>query len=306
MFEHRLHYPVHTLDGYEILPAGAIMNKETLNSLASVHNKAGTETKFIKLTEFGSLKKDLREFLSWSPYRVIFAGEDDEIAIQEIIDNVKLAVPVLESLKYFKGKDFYTYRHMLLVFALSILLNQVLTGDMKTLMRSVTASPSHDFGKICVPLNILKKRKPLTIHEKDLLKHHSLAGYVLLEYYNSGSGQLSSIVARDHHERKDGSGYPSGMQLTDPMVEIVVVCDIYDALISPRPYRPHSYGNRSALEEVSMMAEKGELNWDIVKALVACNRRDKPHYTECIIADERREPPPSGNLYGVVVPEEEG
>ena len=60
---------------------------------------------------------------------------------------------------------------------------------------------------------------------------------------------MAARVARDHHEFRDGSGYMRGVKLNDPMVEIVAVCDIYDGLLSPRPYRTAAYDNRTALEE---------------------------------------------------------
>ena len=85
------------------------------------------------------------------------------------------------------------------------------------------------------------------------------------------------------------------------MIEIIVVCDVYDALISNRPYRKTSYDNRSALEVISRMVEKGTLNLDIVKSLVSHNREDKPHYTKTMLSTEKRGTEPEGNLYGITV-----
>ncbi|UCH97092.1 MAG: hypothetical protein JSV88_09640 [Candidatus Aminicenantes bacterium] len=79
--------------------------------------------------------------------------------------------------------------------------------------------------------------------------------------------------------------------------------DIYDALISPRPYRPSSYDNRTALEEICQKANKGELNWDVVKALIACNRQEKPHYSECTLSKDNRGIPPPDSLYGIFADE---
>ncbi len=124
------------------------------------------------------------------------------------------------------------------------------------------------------------------------MKHHALAGYVLLCYYLRDTSNIAAIVARDHHERKDCSGYPCGIPLADRMVEIIAVSDIYDALISPRPYRPVSYDNRTALEEVTKMAERNEIGWEVVKALVSHNRKEKPHYSESKVSSEKRGHPP--------------
>lgn len=135
------------------------------------------------------------------------------------------------------------------------------------------------------------------------MEHHAIAGYVLLSYYLGDSKNLSAIVARDHHERKDSSGYPCGVPLKDHMIKIVVVSDVYDALLSPRPYRRISYENRTALEEITAMAGKGKLSWEIVQALVAINRKNRPHYSECTVSLEKRGTPPPDNVYGIIVDE---
>jgi HD-GYP domain-containing protein (c-di-GMP phosphodiesterase class II) len=192
---------------------------------------------------------------------------------------------------------------MLLVLALSIRISQVLMNDPDDLMQGAIASPSHDFGKICVPLEILKKNTPLTVVERKNLEHHTLAGYVLLRYYIPDPQQLAARIARDHHERMNGTGYPKGITAKERMVEIVVVSDVYDALISPRPYRPTSYENRTALEEICDKAENGEISWEVVKALVAVNRREKNDYNSCTISDERRGAPPADNIYGIIAEE---
>ena len=105
-------------------------------------------------------------------------------------------------------------------------------------------------------------------------------------------------MTRGYHERLDGSGYMRGVKLRDPMVEIVAVSDVYDALISPRPYRPTSFDNRSALEEVTAMAQRREIGWDVLMALISLNRVDKPDIKSFKISLEKRGAPPPDNAYG--------
>lgn len=174
----------------------------------------------------------------------------------------------------------------------------------RTRIHLSATGPTHDIGKICVPLPILKKTMPLTKTERGFIEHHTAAGYVLLGYYYKDVQHLACKAALDHHERRDGSGYPRGMLLWDPMVEIVAVGDIYDALIRPRPYRSGSYDNRTTLEEITEMAERGKIGWDTLKVLVAHNRRSRPHYSEITISAEKRGTPPSYNVYGVIAEEE--
>ena len=292
--QHILQHPVYTLDKKELLPAGAALTAETMGELYAAGQANGSRV--IKLLEYGTVKPDILDFFSQPPYNMIFSDRERTASLLEVMAHAQLLLPVLESLDYFRKEDFYTYRHMLLVFALSIFLGQELMKEELDLMNGALVSPAHDFGKICVPLDVLKKSDPLTRTERQILEHHTLAGYVLLRYYNDK--ELSARVARDHHERCDGSGYPLGIVLRDPLVEIVVVSDIYDALISPRSYRPVSYDNRTALEKICMKAERGEFSWNIVKALVASNRKDKPHYSYCQVSMEKRGNPPSANAYG--------
>lgn len=293
-----LFYPVHSLDNIQLLPAGTVISDETLDALV-ISNRFTTH-QTCPLLQYGSVKEDLLNFLCQQPYHTIFSDKREIAELIDLMENVYLILPVLQSLDYFKIDDFYTYRHILMVFSLSTLLAKDLIPDYQDQIREIAASPNHDFGKICVPIHILRKSTPLTRSEINIMKHHSVAGYVLLSYYLKDTRNIAAIVARDHHERKDCSGYPRGIPLEDRLVEIIAVSDIYDALVSPRPYRPVSYDNRTALEEITRMAEKNEIGWEVVKALVAHNRKAKPHYSESKVSAEKRGTSPPGNLYGMI------
>ena len=303
MTELALNHPVHTLDNRLLLPAGAIISDDTLSRLVSPDTNRTVGAHF-RLLDRGSIKEDLPFFLSLYPHRVIFDDERDVHEVLNLMNQISVGMPVLQSLEFFKDYDYHTYRHTLVVSALSTLLAQDMLSRRHDRIHEAVTIPAHDLGKVCVPRHILGKTAPLTRSERSILEHHAMAGYVLLSYYLQDPHSLAARVARDHHERKDGSGYPRGIRLEDLMVELVVVSDVYDALISPRPYRPHCYDNRTALEEITAMAERGEISWDVVRALVARNRKSKPRFNECKVSTERRGSPPTENLYGVVVEDE--
>ncbi|MDO9565928.1 MAG: HD domain-containing protein [Candidatus Desulfaltia sp.] len=298
----KLNHNIFTLDGRQLLSAGTVVSNEIVEELISTHESPSTKSSpFLK---HRSIKDNMLLFFSQPPYNTIFADEKKIANILDLMEQVNVPYPILEIMDYFKLNDFYTYRHFLMVYALLILLAQDLMGNNNDMLKEVLAGPTHDLGKICIPLNILKKTDPLTRSERLFLEHHTIAGYVLLSYYLQDSKIFSAKAARDHHERNDGSGYPCGTHLKDRMIEIVVVSDVYDALISPRPYRRLSYDNRTALEEISLMAEKGKISWEIAQAIVAVNRKDRPHYSECIVSLDKRGTPPPDNLYGIIVDEE--
>lgn len=102
------------------------------------------------------------------------------------------------------------------------------------------AAPLHDVGKIGVPDNILLKPGKLTPEEFTAMKRHTLIGANLLSGGLSAVESMAEEIARCHHEKWDGSGYPHGLSGEDiPLpARIVAVADFYDALSFARPYRP--------------------------------------------------------------------
>jgi len=291
-------YPVTTLDGHEILPAGTLLTEEVLLEVAEAGRRIQHQSR--PLIEHGRVREDLQKYLGSAPYNQIFGDIQTQNELWSMMNEVNIMAPCLDVLDYFHQRDYYTYRHILMVFAMTTLLARDMIADCKDWLRESFASPTHDIGKSCVPLNVLRKITPLTLNERRHLEHHPLAGYVLLCYYLGDHNHFAARVARDHHERKNGSGYPRGIKDTDPMIEIITVCDIYDALVSPRPYRPVSYDNRSAIEELTRQAERGKIGWYVVKALVAHNRKVDYDPHEVWVSDDFRGTPPEINAYGVL------
>lgn len=297
----KLDYPVHTLDKRLILPADTPLTTKTLDAM--IASNKGTPHKAYPFLEYSSVHQDVLRLIQNPPYDFIFGELEKRIALS-IMEEVRFIPPVMESLNYFKESDYYTYRHILIVFALTAITAYVLLENSEDHVIETMAGHVHDIGKICIPLQVLKKSNPLTRSDKGILEHHTLAGFVLLSYFLQDSQSFVAQISKEHHERRDGSGYPLGILLKDRMVEIICACDIYDALLSSRPYRLTPYENRTALEEISGMASGGMLSREIVQTLVSFNRKDKPHFRECQISKEKRGMPPADNLYGIIVDED--
>jgi putative two-component system response regulator len=114
----------------------------------------------------------------------------------------------------------------------------------------MSAAPMHDIGKIGVPDHILKKPSQLDDDEWITMKDHATFGSEILEEENpSLLMETAKIVALTHHEKWDGSGYPSGLKGTEiPLVgRIVAIADVFDALTSKRPYK-RAWSIDSAIE----------------------------------------------------------
>lgn len=102
------------------------------------------------------------------------------------------------------------------------------------------AGPLHDAGKVAIPDAILLKPGRLEPDEMAVIETHAETGYELLRNSTSDVLELAASIARTHHERYDGSGYPQGLVGGDIPLEgrVVAIADVFDALINERVYRP--------------------------------------------------------------------
>lgn len=151
------------------------------------------------------------------------------------------------------------------------------------------ATPMHDIGKVSTPDGILLKQGPLSAAEWAIMKMHSRAGYDILAGSSSKVLQLAAQIALRHHERWDGSGYPDGMRGTQiPLAaRIAMVGDVFDALISKRPYK-RAWTIEEARTQIKkssgthfdpMIVEAMDSNWDGVLA-IANSFADAAHAQE--------------------------
>lgn len=101
------------------------------------------------------------------------------------------------------------------------------------------AAPMHDVGKLATPDHILLKPGRLDPDEMAIMRRHAAIGAGILSGSNSPLLQLAEQIARGHHEKFDGSGYPAGVagEAIPLAARIVAVADVFDALTSERPYK---------------------------------------------------------------------
>jgi len=150
-----------------------------------------------------------------------------------------LGVRVRALMERLEAKDTSTEEHTRRVATLAVELGEQLGLSPSRLRSLAIGGLLHDIGKLSVPESILNKPGALDDHEFGVIKLHPERGRELLNELGGFDETVGRLVL-DHHERLDGSGYPRGLRADDLDLptRILAVCDVYDALVSPRVYRP--------------------------------------------------------------------
>jgi len=145
-------------------------------------------------------------------------------------------------------KDVSTEEHTRRVALLAVEIGERLGLSAPRLRSLATGALLHDIGKLSIPDEILRKPGPLEDEEYAEIKLHAQRGRDLLSELGGFDDVVKRLVA-GHHERLDGTGYPLGLPAEEIDLEtrILAVCDVYDALVSPRVYRD-AWSHREAIE----------------------------------------------------------
>jgi putative nucleotidyltransferase with HDIG domain len=161
-----------------------------------------------------------------------------ELLVEEISDSVSRNPGALISLARLKTVDDYTYMHSVAVCAMMVALAKQLGLDEAQARSAGLAGLLHDLGKALMPMAVLNKPGKLTDAEFTIIKSHPVEGHkMLLGGVNVDPMVLD--VCLHHHEKTDGSGYPSGLKADEISLfaKMGAVCDVYDAITSNRPYK---------------------------------------------------------------------
>jgi len=160
-----------------------------------------------------------------------------EVATQQIVSREKETL--LRLAKAGEYRDEETGYHVVRMAKYSRQIAEALGLSEKECDEIEYAAPMHDIGKIGIHDEILLKPDKFNQQEWLTMQQHTTIGHAILSNSQSRYIQTGSIIALNHHERFDGTGYPHGIAGKDiPLVaRIVTVADVYDALVSTRPYK---------------------------------------------------------------------
>lgn len=246
-----LKYDVTTSHGLVLVPSQSVLNQEHLDlfrqhridfmgiitttmqerKLDSVSPPDSSELLVQKASQYA---KDLFERIQSQKKIPLLEIKNDLIPIvQQAAENPDL----FQLFQAVKAKDEYTHQHNIGVGILSTLIGKWLNlADSEVALLSLAAT-MHDVGKIKISQEILMKPGKLTSEEYDEIKRHTILGYNMLKE-TVGINYRVALVALQHHERADGTGYP--LQLKDSQLDrmsrIVAVADVFHAMSSKRPY----------------------------------------------------------------------
>ena len=158
--------------------------------------------------------------------------------VEEILERGMVSLDLTDLRSY----DDYTYAHSVNVAVVSCVIGMGMGMDEVDLTHLVTAALLHDLGKLQIPPEILNKPGRLTQEEYQIMKSHATLSYELISERWDISAHVKTAVLF-HHENVDGTGYPQGLEGSEQTLftKILHVADVYDALVSKRPYKdPYS------------------------------------------------------------------
>lgn len=220
----------------------------------------------VQLSE--SVKKRVSEgiqFLYSNTANTDFAEASNNIAgelMKAVTENDAIAVDI----GALKVSDEYTFKHSVDVATMAMIIAKKHgLGDEE--IREVGISGLlHDMGKSKIPNEVLNKPARLTDEEFHLMKQHALFGYQILKEKNEFNDKILLGVLQ-HHEKLNGRGYPMGVgsEKIHLYARIISVADIYDALVTERPYKK-GFSQRDAVEMIMAMTD--ELDIEVMKSFL--------------------------------------
>jgi putative nucleotidyltransferase with HDIG domain len=172
--------------------------------------------------------------------------------MKAITDNDAIAVDI----SALKISDEYTFKHSVDVATMAMVVARQYGLNREQVYEIGISGLLHDIGKSKIPNEVLNKAGRLTEEEFEIMKKHSLFGYEILKDKENLSAPIKLGVLQ-HHEKNNGRGYP--MKVTADKIslyaKIISVTDIYDALVTERPYKK-PFSPRDAVEMIMAMTEE--------------------------------------------------
>lgn len=179
-----------------------------------------------------------------------------------LLDTINSSYAINISLNSLKISDDYTFKHCVDVATMAILVGRSIGLSNKEIEDVAVAGILHDLGKTRIPDEILNKPEKLTDEEFSITKKHPVYGYNLLKHSCDISEDTKKGILM-HHEKIDGTGYPLGARNNEinKLGKLLSVVDVYDALVTKRPYRDSIIEPATAIEMMQSMGSQFDVNF---------------------------------------------
>lgn len=204
--------------------------------------------------------------------KYIFSNPEDESFMEasenvsnELISVIRSNDAVAVDINRIKVSDEYTFKHSVDVATMSMIIARNFGLSKLEMEELCVAGLLHDVGKSNIPLEVLNKPGRLTDDEFKIMRQHSLFGFKILKGKGFSQGIMEGVL--EHHEKINGSGYPQGLpeNRIHKYAKIIAVADVYDALVTERPYKK-AFSKREAIEMI--MAMTGEIDIRVMRAFL--------------------------------------
>lgn len=182
--------------------------------------------------------------------------------MKAITDNDAIAVDI----STLKVSDEYTFKHSVDVASMSMIIARRSGFNDSQVYQIGISGLLHDLGKSKIANEILNKPGKLSDEEFAIMKKHPILGYNIIKDKSDIAPEIKMGVLQ-HHEKSNGKGYPLGLagENIHNYARILSVADIYDALVTERPYKK-AFSPRDAVEMI--MAMTGEMDYNIIKSFL--------------------------------------
>ncbi|MCK5199008.1 MAG: HD domain-containing protein, partial [Spirochaetales bacterium] len=199
---------------------------ETIGVYQAINKMAGNR-------EFS--EKDLEHLLLAASYT---GKQLEALALQEEIESTQREI-ILTLAETGEMRSKETGNHVKRVAEYSRILAEAYGLNPEQINLLKNASPMHDIGKIAIPDSILLKPSSLSDDERTEMQSHTTLGYEMLKHSDRALLKTASLIAIQHHEKWDGTGYPRGLKGKEIHIfgRLTAIADVFDALICKRVYK---------------------------------------------------------------------
>lgn len=175
-----------------------------------------------------------------------------------VLSTDKSMIGIFDMLQCMREYDDETYIHSMNVALICNVFARWLRFDEAEIRLATISGLLHDVGKTQLPDTIIQKPGKLTSLEYNVVKHHPQKGYDMIKDSHFPDSVKNAVLM--HHERCDGTGYPSGLsrEQIDPYARLVAIADVYDAMTSSRIYR----GPLCPFKAISIFESEGLQKYD--------------------------------------------